>query len=279
MPVPCAVCNTSCPTACATICDAVCDRSPSPTPPVPPTPVPPPEPSPLTIMGEATVAWWRADVLVLNGGTVSSWTDQSGNGFDLIQAVGGNQPTFNATGGPNATPSVLFDGVNDDVANALLDLPAPATTRTFYWAVLRQVTWTGGDRLWGAGVGNNSSLAVLQHMPGGSPVIGMKNDGGAGAFGANPNSGLTLNVYKRLEVYFSDSVSDYIKAGGATQTGLNAGNTDPAATFVLGAAANLSSFANIEVLDFAIFDRQPTAQEFAELDAYATNRYGPGVVT
>jgi hypothetical protein len=234
----------------------------------------PPEDTLLTIMGDNTRLWYRGDVLVLNGATVLSWTDQSGNGFDGTSAAATNEPTFNATGGPNATPSVLFDGVDNYVANAVLNLPAPGTTPTFYWAVLRQVTWTANERLWGAGA-DSVTLTVFQPMPSGTPFISMIN---AAFPGGNPNGALAVNTYKRLEVSFSNTAADYIKAGSTTITGGNTGNNDAAAGFVLGAAANLTTFGNIEVADFAIFDVLPSVLQKAQLDAYAGLRYGAAVL-
>jgi len=232
------------------------------------------EDTPLIIMGANTRLWYRGDVLTLNGSTVSSWTDQSGNGFNGTSAAATNEPTFNATGGPNSTPSVLFDGVDNYVSNAVLNLPAPGTTPTFYWAVLRQVTWTGNDRLWGAGA-DAASLSVLDHMPSGTPYISQLNGGFPGV---NPNNALILNTYKRIEVYFSNTTSDYIKVATTTQTTAAAANADPAAGFVLGGAGNLTSFGNIEVVDFAIFDVLPSAFQKAQLDVYAGNRYGAAVL-
>ena len=48
---------------------------------------------------------------------VSSWGDQSGNGRHLVQATGTKQPAWAASGGPNSTPSLEFDGgAGDDDA-------------------------------------------------------------------------------------------------------------------------------------------------------------------
>lgn len=52
-------------------------------------------------------AWWRADTL--SGGPVASWTDLV-NGYAAVQATGGSQMGWSATGGPNGVPCVTCNG-------------------------------------------------------------------------------------------------------------------------------------------------------------------------
>lgn len=63
--------------------------------------------------------WLRADSLGLsNGASVSSWSDESGNGYDFAQATSANQPTF-VTGVANGLPAVRTDGTNDRMSSSL----------------------------------------------------------------------------------------------------------------------------------------------------------------
>lgn len=52
------------------------------------------------------------NTLVLNGSTVTSWVDKSGNGRTATQTTTANQPTYNRTG-YNNKPALSFDGTND----------------------------------------------------------------------------------------------------------------------------------------------------------------------
>lgn len=226
-------------------------------------------PTPLSIMGASTVAWWRADLgITLNGATVSAWADQGPNAFHLTQGTAASQPDYTAAGGPNSTPSVLFKGTDDFLRNTAIDRPAPNATPTFVWCVLRNVTWTINLRFWCFGTAN-LGLAVLAQVA--TPQINMAN-----TTIVNANTGLTVNTYKRMEVYYSGSTSDYIKAGATSSTlpGTSAGVVDNAASFTLGARGDGLSPANIEVPEFAIYSALPSAAQLTALDAYAQNRYG-----
>lgn len=219
-------------------------------------------------MGAATVAWYRSDL----GGLVnpvSTWPDQSGNGFDLTQGTAGFRPALVASGGPNGRPSVLFDGTDDRLVNAALNRPAPATTPTFFWAVLRQVTWSGGDRFWGMDPATTNRMVVFAN--GVTPDLSGNN-----AVASTPvTSQLTINTYKGLYCLFTGSTSDYIQvAGGTKSTGINTGNTDPAAGFTLGAQGNGVSNSNVEICELAIFSAEPTPAQFAMLDSYRAALYG-----
>jgi len=225
--------------------------------------------TPLSIMGANTVAWWRSDLGVnpgTNGAGVNNWMDQGPGSFNLVQATAANQPTYNTTGGPNSTPSLLFDGVNDRLVNAAINRPAPATTRTVVWIVFRQVTWTNTDKLFGFGT-TATHMGALQS--GVTPQIGMQN-----LTTVNLNNALAVNTYGRGEFGFSGSTSDYIKLVATTVTGASAGNTDPLATFTLGASGPQTLFANIQVVEVAIFDAVPTAGQTTSLNSYLSSRYG-----
>lgn len=225
--------------------------------------------TPLTIMTIDLLAWWRADIgLTLNGSTVSAWADQSGNGFHLTQATATAQPTLSLTGGPNSRPSLIFDGTTDYLANTILDRPAPAIEPTYVWLIGRQVTWTGTDRVFAFGT---DSTAMSLFQGGGSPNL-LQNTG------SNTHGGWTLNTFMRLESYFSGSVSDFTRAGSAApSTGLNAGNSDPAAGFQLAAAAG-SLFGNVEICEAFVAKALPGATRDAQLNAYVLALYGAGLV-
>lgn len=67
------------------------------------------------------VFWLDANQLGLsNGASVSSWTDESGNGNHAVQGDGTKQPVFTAVGSMNGFPSVTFDGSNDILSTSAI---------------------------------------------------------------------------------------------------------------------------------------------------------------
>ncbi len=58
--------------------------------------------------------WVKADAGVTGGANVSSWSDQSGNGFTVSQTTGASQPAF-LSNRTNFNPAVQFDGSNDQL--------------------------------------------------------------------------------------------------------------------------------------------------------------------
>src|SRR3989344_4645836 len=65
--------------------------------------------TPDTIAGGPTL-WLKTSNLELNDGDpVVTWEDMSGNGYDVTQATGANQPTYQ-TSYIGEQPAVLFDG-------------------------------------------------------------------------------------------------------------------------------------------------------------------------
>jgi fibronectin type 3 domain-containing protein len=58
-------------------------------------------------------AWFKADAItnLANGARVAVWPDATGNGFNAIQPVSGNQPTYVASG-MNGQPVVRFNSAN-----------------------------------------------------------------------------------------------------------------------------------------------------------------------
>ena len=74
-----------------------------------------------TVGGTVTISDFKVSRIARDG-FVETWYDQSGNGFNSIQATAANQPKIVASGlvlTYLSKPSLFFDGVNDSIQNSL----------------------------------------------------------------------------------------------------------------------------------------------------------------
>jgi hypothetical protein len=67
-----------------------------------------------------------ASSVVLNGSTVSQWSDKSGNGRNATQGTANNQPTFSAAA-RNGRSVLSFDGSNDSLLTSSFSISQPFT--------------------------------------------------------------------------------------------------------------------------------------------------------
>jgi len=222
--------------------------------------------APDVIFGANLKQWVRADDLA--PGAVAAWNDRTANANNFAQAAAGKQPIASAAGGPLGKAEVTFDGVDDGLDNTTLDLPVPP----FYVSlVVKQITWVVGKRLWAV---PDFVQPVAVTMDVATPAISME-DGTV----VNNNGGCTVGQYKLVEAQFTNSVTDYLRAGGTTVTGANAGNHDPAIGINLGYGLLGSNSSNISVPEFLVVFGTPTVTERALYSAYISNRYGLGVLS
>lgn len=208
----------------------------------------------------------QSDVgITLNGSTVSAWTDQSGNGKNYT-GVGTAQPTYNAAA-LNGFATLTFDGVNDTLTSAL-SLPAPGTTPTFLWMIVKQRAWGAGRRL----VGDSASgLTHVLYQNAVTPQI-TQFDSANGPV----NAGGAIGSWVRVEAWFNNATTDYLKVGATRLTGTNTGNNASTGNRLIASAAG-ASFSNIEVAALMYFSGLPSAGELAALSAAVTAKYGASV--
>jgi len=245
------------------------------------SPAPPPAPSPLTILGPGVDLWLRSDLRIRTSqGKVTYWGDSSGRNNDLAFRAAGplqdlDSPSYSPSGGPNGTPAVVFDGIDDSLLNITLTFALPF----YYWAVIEQVSWTDGRICW---IALDFALVIGQiaqlGLGFGSPNL-VQGNGTANLFNLNSNQAGTIGSFFRLEASFTNSVADYFKIHATNATGKNSGgNQDGQRGFRLAASQSSSAHANIAVVELVKFRGTPTPAQRAALDAYGSARYGVGVL-
>jgi hypothetical protein len=226
---------------------------------------------PLTIFTSVPKLFYQvADLGVTIATGVSQWDDQTGNTKHAVQATGGAQPVRNVAA-LNGKNTITFDGVDDVLVYSTLDLPSPSVTPTWFGFVFRQLTWTVNLSVFGGG---GTALTRL-FMRTATPTL----DGSNGTAGTN-NAGATLNTFARGELGFNNNVTDYVKLGATTTTGVNMGVGDPAAgAFCIGAHNSAAGGAsNMEMAAIIALAGFPSAGELVNWNAWVTGYYGAGVL-
>ena len=102
-------------------------------------------------------------------GFVTTWYDQSGNGYNATQTTAANQPQIVSSGSvilENGKPSVQFDGVNDCLISLLPILTSDLTSV----AIIKNTVVTNspylanfGDSSFGSTLGNVNSVMRIQN--------------------------------------------------------------------------------------------------------------------
>lgn len=177
------------------------------------------------------VAWYRYGVGITSAlGLVSAWADQSGNGNDLAQGTGTNQPALQSDN------SILFDGV-DNQMEATFTLNQPCT----YYILFKQVSWTSGEVVMD---GSAAQVIILQRTA--SPQLAIN----AGSFVGNVST-LAIDAYGVVAAVFNGASSSVQVNNGTPATG-DCGANNPGGTSV-GATRAIGSPSNVQVKEVIVF--------------------------
>lgn len=205
--------------------------------------------------------WFRADLLTQASGTVSSWTDKSGNARHATEAT--NQPAYNATGGPLSGPCVTGDGTNDKLGFSWTRA-SPGTQPFYVWMIAKQITWTNNDSFMG-----DSNCVIFQRTT--TPSVAAKCSTQSPLNGA-----ATIGSWFRFEAQFGNSGADYFRIGGTTVTQIM-GNVAGGGTWQLFASGASTLFANVAICEAFCFLGVASSGQRASADAYCDGTYGGGL--
>lgn len=129
-----------------------------------------------------------------DGDPVATWQDASGNGNDVTQGTGANQPTYRGPGSAsaiNGVPTVEFDGSNDVLTSTSFGSEWSGTENALTWvAVIELPGSTGGGFLWGPGNGSDDSPLLVARDGSSTWDLQYRGDTGGGAvLGGAPHEG------------------------------------------------------------------------------------------
>ncbi len=238
-----------------------------------------------TDLGSGLKLWLpptAASITIATG--VSQWNDVSGNGYHFVQATGGQQPAFNATGGPNSKPIVTFDGV-DNVLSTPHSLSAVITQSAYTMVCVVRIDAqpdVGSDNADAAAYDNDG---LITHGGGfwgtnlrrtGNRIQGSHFDAGQKTAGVDAS----LSTWYRVRVKY-DGVNITTKVGALTvaTTAASAMHASWSTSNVLYIGHNYagSDFAAISLAEMFLFNFATSAGNDTNIDSYITSFYASGV--
>ena len=205
----------------------------------------------------AMVVWLAGDAItnLSSGSGVSVWPDSSGNGFNAVQSLIANQPTF-VTGAINGHPVVHFNSANNDY----LWLNRPVQDDFTIICVFRSTQGLNSGNLYyqGAGLISGEVTGVANDFgtclfTNGSVCAGTGSPDVGATSGSGYNNGIVhIMTFKRTKI--SASVALYMdSAPTATATGGTQSLTAPN-QLVLGAQQTLNNFLTGDIAEVQIFN-------------------------
>lgn len=231
---------------------------------------------PLTIITSKTwLTFISADIGVTSASSrISKINDQSGANKHAIQATGGAQPLLNVSSLNTHNSWTNVSSRADRLAfndTSALDLPAPGTTPTWMFGVMRMLVDTSGQSFWGA-----TNTTTMRCLRGAALQYRQNNGTNGGLAGA-----IAVNSWYLVRALYSNAVGDYLKFGNVTVgTGTATGNNDPASgAFTLGSGTAAGATASdTEWACFGICNGDPSGAEQTALISWVTGYYSNLVI-
>jgi hypothetical protein len=199
-----------------------------------------------------------SSTITLNGSTVSSWADKSGNGNIVTQATSANQPTY-VTNVVNGNPVLRFNGTSHVLQKT--SFTSLGTNSVSFWLVERNLSNSGGGAPFSFNSGPNNGI-VFQNNNGLQPL---------------PNSVPYTSSVARIVFYNRTNTgsgdSGYLNG---TVVSIRDDNTTGTygTTFAVGMRILSTIYTSGDICEILIFIGMPTVSERQQVEGYLAHKWG-----
>ena len=219
--------------------------------------------SPLDL---SPIVWLDASdtsTITASSGFVSQWNDKSGNGYNVVQATGANQPT---TGSAtiNGLNVLSFDGSNDRMQN--LSVPSSSRPHTYVIVAKETSSITVTKSLLNTGSDTNGMALFLT---GTSPNRSIRVFYGAVAAGPNiPTTNVNICFVvmngANSQIGFNSTISSVTTTGATRAAGIRVGSN----------GSGTGEFFNGQIAEVLYLNSALTANQRLALFSYLASKWG-----
>lgn len=207
------------------------------------------------------ILWLRADQGIAVATGVSSWADLSGNGNNVTQGTGANQPTLVAASAAlGGMPALSFNGTSNRLINAAF---ATGANQPFTLMLVTANDAAAGTLFWVDFGGAGGESALLFNSTGWA--------GFSGSFITSTNTSTAAKAF----AYVANGASSalYINSSTVPVKAANAG-TNPLLSITIGCASGGLDFESGLLAEVVLFSRALNAPQRGQMFAYFSSRYG-----
>jgi hypothetical protein len=195
------------------------------------------------------------EISATDGDTISTWSDATGNGYDL---TAGTAPTYVASG-INNNPVVHFDGSDDYLDVAYSALSQPNTI----FAVFEYQTASGGSYLYSSETTTNRTIFY------------QGNDGTWTMYAGSGVDGSSYDTDQRILSALYDGANSETRLNGTQDSSGDAGTNDLNG-MIVGAEAGPTNFSDVYVGEILVYP-QDKSGIYADVESYLSDKWGIAV--
>jgi len=221
--------------------------------------------------------WLKSDLgVILNSGSVSTWTDVSGNGLSATQPASPNAPPTLVSSAINGLPAVAFNGTTE-----CLQLPTGFSNftagETLFVMAKPTVFYNTGARFidMGTGPGYANSLPLLQPAVS-SLAFSVYGNPDTNVTTVTSGTGLTLNEYQLFEATLDGVSTATIYTNGvplAQNTAMLAIPNVSRTLNYVGCSPLLTGLFEGQIAEILLYNQNLTSTQRQDVESYLLNRY------
>lgn len=196
-------------------------------------------------------------------GTVATWVDKSGAGFNVTSA-GTERPTYGVNT-LNSLNTLTLDGVDDRLTNALASIPGDDFTA---FIVFRRTTTTGRDAAFEIGGGGSRNALFLNDVSGPNKYNYYLN----GSF-YNSGTNYTSGTYAIASIMQDIITTRFRVDGNAAFSGFSASPRAATTGIYIGDDSTSGDQLQGNIAEVIIYDRDLTDEEVHDVENYLSDKW------